>query len=87
MKTTSMVIEGEDIASKMDAVYRETSLGSSAMLNHECRHMAAHLGAADEKSPTKEKRPEGTTLRQVDKVTRRLAKSLPRIPPATARCT
>ena len=37
MKATSMVIEGEDIASKMDAVYRETSLGSSEMLHHECR--------------------------------------------------
>ena len=73
-----MVSEGEDIASKMDAVYRETSLpgsqyglGSLAMLHHECRHMAAHLGAANEEYSIKEDRPETTTLRQVDKVTAR----------------
>ena len=53
MMTTNMVSEGENIASKMDAVYRETALpgshnglGRSAMLHHECRHMVAHLGAA-----------------------------------------
>ena len=83
MMTTSMVSEGEDIASKMDAVYRETSLpgsqyglGSSAMLHHECRHMAAHLGAADNKSPTKENMPERTALRQVDEVTREVDQTL-----------
>ena len=61
---------------KMDAVYRETALpgshnglGSSAMLHHECRHMAAHLGTAGEKSSTIEDRPETATLRQVDGIT------------------
>ena len=45
-----MISEGKDIVSKLDAIYRETSLpgsqnglGSSAMLHHEYRHMAAHL--------------------------------------------
>jgi hypothetical protein len=49
MIRTSMISEGEDIASKMDAVIRETALpgshnglGSSAMLHHECRHGRTH---------------------------------------------
>ena len=61
---------------KMDAVYRETALpgshnglGSSAMLHNECRHMAAHLGTAGEKSSTIEDRPETAALRQVDGIT------------------
>ena len=76
MMTTSMISEGEDIVLKMDAVYRETGLpgshngqGSSAMLHHECRHMAAHLGNAGEKSSTTEDRPETAALRQVDRFT------------------
>ena len=76
MITTSMISEGEDIASKMDAVYGETALpgshhglGSSAMLHHECRHMAAHLGSAGEKTSTIEERPEKAALRQVDRIT------------------
>ena len=50
MMTIIMISEGEDIAMKMDSVYKETvlpgsqeGLGSSVMLHHECRHMAAHL--------------------------------------------
>ena len=36
---------------------------------HECRHMAAHLGTADEKSSIMEDRPDTAVLRQVDRVT------------------
>ena len=58
MMTPSMISEGEGIASKMDTVYKEAALpgshkglGSSAMLHHKCRHMAAHLRNTD-KEPT-----------------------------------
>ena len=74
--TTSMISEGEDIALKMDAVYRETALpwshnglGNAAMLHHECRHMATHLGNASEKSSVTEDRPKTAALRQVDRFT------------------
>ena len=71
-----MISEGKDIALKMDAVYRETALpgshnglGSSAMLHHECRHMAACLGNTGEKSSTTEDRPETAALRRVERFT------------------
>ena len=58
MMTQSMISEGTDITSKMDAVYKETALprshkglGSSIMLHHECRHMAEHLRNTN-KEPT-----------------------------------
>ena len=57
MSIAGMISEGHDIASRLDAIYRETSLpgsqdglGSSAMLHHECRHMAAQLEAIFKKS-------------------------------------
>ena len=71
MMTTSMISEGEDIVSKMDDGGRTShnGLGSLAMLHHECRRMAAHVGNAGEKSSTLEDRPEKATLRQVDRMT------------------
>ena len=63
MMTTSMISEGEDIVSKMDDGGRTShnGLGSLAMLHHECRRMAAHVGNAGEKSSIIEDRPEKAT--------------------------
>ena len=82
MSIAGMISEGHDIASKLDAIYRETSLpgsqdglGSSTMLHHECRHMAAHLEATFKKSSQigDQVDREGTaTLDQVDEDTFKL---------------
>ena len=54
------------------------------MLHHECRHIAAHLGAADKKSFQNEDRAGTAALEQVDEVTRKLDRT-PVDAPATAR--
>jgi hypothetical protein len=65
MMTTSMISEGDDIALKMDAVYRESALPGShngprslAILHHECRHVAAHLRNSYKESSITEDSPE-----------------------------
>ena len=70
MMTTSMISEGEDIAMKIAAVYKETALPgphedlrSSAMLHHECRHMAAHLRNTDKEPTIMKEGPETAELR------------------------
>ena len=57
MSIAVMISEGCDIAFELDAIYRENSLpgsqhglGSSAILHHKCRHMAAQLESNFKKS-------------------------------------
>ena len=49
---------------------------STAWGAQQCCTMSVDLGAADEKSSTKEDRPERTALRKVDEVTRKVGQTL-----------